>query len=160
MAKTKRILDTFLLTIASILLVFLTAAALWQVFTRFVVGNPSVMTEEIARFSLIWIAMLGAAYGFGSDEHLSLDFVREKLKGKAYAWLRLGIDAVVLLFAVFVLVIGGGIIVSATLSEVSPIMGISMGVVYSILPISGVFIIMYQVMNVLARKRLESREHS
>ncbi|MGY4691377.1 TRAP transporter small permease [Salibacterium sp. K-3] len=160
MQKTKKALDTFLLTAASILLVFLTLAALWQVFTRFVLGNPSVVTEEVARFSLIWIAMLGAAYGFGSDEHLSLDFIREKFEGKAYMRLRMAIDAIVLLFALFVLVIGGSIVVSATLSEVSPIMGISMGAVYSILPISGIFIMIYQVINVLGRNSAEGKEQT
>ncbi|SFQ25476.1 TRAP transporter small permease [Salibacterium halotolerans] len=160
MQKTKKSIDTFLLTTASILLVLLTLATLWQVFTRFVIGNPSVVTEEIARFTLIWIALLGAAYGFGSDEHLSLDFIREKFQGKAYLRIRAAIDAVVLLFALFVLVIGGGILVSVTWSEVSPIMGLSMGAVYSIVPICGVFIIIYQVMNVLMRNSVKGEEQT
>ncbi|RSL34838.1 TRAP transporter small permease [Salibacterium salarium] len=160
MDKTRKVLDNFLLTLASVLILFLTIATLWQVFTRFVIGDPSVITEEVARFSLIWIAMLGAAYGFGSGEHLSLDFIREKFEGSIYKWVRIGIDVVVLLFALFVLVLGGFTIVNATLTESSPILGISMGAIYSILPVSGIFIIIYQVLNVLDRKRMEGREQS
>ncbi|MFD2706079.1 TRAP transporter small permease [Salibacterium lacus] len=160
MQKTKKAIDNFLLITASILLLVLTLVTLWQVFTRFVLGSPSVATEEIAGFSLIWIAMLGAAYGFGSDEHLSLDFIRERFQGRAYLGIRTAIDAVVLLFALFVLVIGGGILVNVTWSEVSPIMGFSMGAVYSIVPISGVFIIIYQVMNVLTRNSAKGEEQT
>lgn len=33
----------------------------WQVVSRYVVGQSSSFTEEFARFSLIWLTVLGAA---------------------------------------------------------------------------------------------------
>ncbi|MEL6970438.1 MAG: TRAP transporter small permease subunit, partial [Bacteroidota bacterium] len=35
---------------------------LWQVFGRYVLGQSFSFTEELARFALIWLAILGAAY--------------------------------------------------------------------------------------------------
>lgn len=147
MHKFRKILDGILLTAASILIIFLVIGALWQVFTRFVLNDPSIVTQEVLRFSLIWVAMLGASYAFGTNEHISLTFLRDKFKGTAYKWLRAFIDLTVVVFSLFVLVIGGSIIVNSTMSETSPILQVPMGWVYIILPVSGVIIIIYQVMN-------------
>ena len=35
---------------------------LWQVFTRFVIRDPSSFTEEAARYMMIWVGLLGSAY--------------------------------------------------------------------------------------------------
>ena len=34
---------------------------IWQVSTRFILNNPSSFTDELARFLLIWLGLLGAA---------------------------------------------------------------------------------------------------
>ena len=47
---------TLMVLMASIVLV-----VCWQVLSRFALGAPSSMTEEIARTLLLWIGMLGAA---------------------------------------------------------------------------------------------------
>ena len=52
----------------------------WQVVSRYIVGQSSSFTEEYARFSLIWLTVLGAAYINGQKEgHLSMDFLLLKL---------------------------------------------------------------------------------
>ncbi len=46
------------------LLVFLMALmvlnVLWQVFTRFIMNDPSSFTDELSRYLLIWLGLLGA----------------------------------------------------------------------------------------------------
>lgn len=80
MERAKQWIDRTIIGIASVLVVFLVAGAIWQVFTRFVLQNPSVFTEEVLRFSLIWVGFLGASYAFGHKEHLALTFLTSKLK--------------------------------------------------------------------------------
>lgn len=154
MKKVKRWLDLLLLSVASILIIFLVLGAIWQVFTRFVLQDPSIITQEVLRFSLIWIAFIGATYAFGQDEHLALTFLRDKVKGKAHKRLRWFIDLLVIAFALFVLVIGGYEISDATMTELSPILSMPMGLIYSILPICGVFIIFYQIVNMIKRQEI------
>ncbi|MFD2922328.1 TRAP transporter small permease [Halobacillus naozhouensis] len=155
MNNFKRWLDLVLLTVASILILFLVVGAIWQVFTRFVLQDPSIITQEVLRFSLIWIAFIGATYAFGQDEHLALTFMRDKIKGQSHKVLRWLIDLLVIAFALFVLVIGGFKISNATMAELSPILSIPMGMIYGILPICGVIIIFYQVVNMTKRKEVE-----
>lgn len=155
MVKLKKIrgwLDNILFVAASILIFVLVLGAIWQVFTRFVLQDPSIITQEILRFSLIWLAMIGSAYVFGQDAHLSFGFFKDKMKGQAHVWLFRAIDLAVIVFALFVLVIGGYTIASATMAELSPILGIPMGYIYSILPISGILILFYEINNLLNRK--------
>ncbi len=89
---------------------------LWQVFTRFVLANPSSFTEELARYLLIWIALLGAAYAAGRQMHLAIDLLPSALKGKARRNLGALVNALVSLFALAVFVVGGIRLVSLTLT--------------------------------------------
>ncbi|MCM2676141.1 TRAP transporter small permease [Alkalicoccobacillus plakortidis] len=82
MERIKNWIDRIIIGCSSVLVVFLVAGAIWQVFTRFVLQNPSVFTEEVLRFSLIWIGFLGASYAFGHREHLALTFLTSKLAGQ------------------------------------------------------------------------------
>ncbi|MFT4686985.1 MAG: TRAP-type C4-dicarboxylate transport system permease small subunit, partial [Neolewinella sp.] len=52
---------------------------LWQVFGRYVLNQSFSFTEEFARFALIWLTILGAAYLNGRQEHLSMDYWLNKL---------------------------------------------------------------------------------
>lgn len=132
---------------ASILTLLLVISALWQVISRFI-GIPSTFTEELLRFMLIWVSFLGATYAFGSRQQLAIIFLKNKLRGRPAFGLQLFIDIIVILFVGAVLVVGGWDISSSTMGQVSPIMGIPMGFIYAILPISGCLIIFYQLINI------------
>ncbi len=114
------------------------------------------MTQEVLRFSLIWIAVIGSTYAFGQDEHLALTFLRDKIKGQAHKRLRWFIDLMVIAFALFVLVIGGFTISNATMAELSPILSIPMGLIYGVLPVCGIIIIYYQIINMTKRQEVEA----
>ncbi len=45
------------------------------VFCRYVLKSSLVWTEEVARFSLIWIVMLGALGAAVKGDHMAVDFV-------------------------------------------------------------------------------------
>ena len=120
---------------------------LWQVFTRFFTSNPSAFTNELARYLMIWLGILGAAYISGKQEHVAIDFFVKKLNNS----FRNIIDRFVLLsilsFAVFVMLIGGIHLVYITLKleQYSPSLQIPLALVYSIIPLSGLLIIFYKV---------------
>ena len=118
---------------------------LWQVFTRFVLRSPSSFTEELARYLLIWVGLLGASYATGQQQHLAVDLLPQKLKGQRRAYLELFIQACIFLFALLVLVIGGGrlVWVSLYLGQTSAALQVPLGYVYVVVPISGLLIMIY-----------------
>ena len=128
-----------------ILMLALVGAVLWQVAARYLMRSPSSWTEEIARFLLIWISLLGAVYAFRNGAHLGLDLLPQKLGGIAGVRLRRLTLLLVAGFAAVVLVVGGAGLVWLTwdLAQYSAVLGLPMSVVYLVLPFSGLLICLY-----------------
>lgn len=137
------------------LLVFLMALmvlnVLWQVFTRFIMNDPSSFTDELSRYLLIWLGLLGAAYVTGQKMHLAIDYLLNKTKPKVKGILEYLINISIFLFALFVLVIGGFNLVSLTLylKQISAALQIQLGYVYVVLPLSGLLIMFYTAVHII-----------
>ena len=140
-----RIIEFVLIAIFALLVL----DVLWQVFGRYVLKQSFSFTEEFARFALIWLAILGAAYLNGKREHLSMDFLLRKLSPEKLKKRMQTIEVLMFVFALVVMVIGGGNLVYTTLylGQISPAMHISLGYVYAIVPISGLLIMFFSVYN-------------
>ena len=118
---------------------------LWQVFTRFVIRDPSTYTEELARFLLIWVALFGASYAVSKRLHLAIDYFTLKFTGRRKLFSGLFIDLCVFMFALFAMVVGGIRLVTLTftLEQVSAALQVKLGYVYLVLPLSGFLIMFY-----------------
>ena len=140
-----RILDNVLMKALILVMLLLVVAVLWQVISRYIFASPSPWTEEIARFLLIWIALLGAVYAFRTGMHLGLDILPKKLEGGAARALKVFTLLMVLMFSMAVLVIGGGSLVQMTweLKQYSAVLGLPMAFVYSVIPVTGALICFY-----------------
>ena len=147
MQKITNILDTVLKNILIILMVALVSAVSWQVISRYGFTSPSSWTEEVARFLLIWIGVLGAAWAVRTGVHLGLDVLPRKLTGTSATALKLFTLLVVVGFSVSVLIIGGGSLVALTweLKQYSAVLGLPIAFVYSVIPSAGVLICFYAI---------------
>ncbi|MEM1323411.1 MAG: TRAP transporter small permease [Bacteroidota bacterium] len=140
-----RFIEYFLVFIFALLVL----DVLWQVFGRYVLNQSFSFTEEFARFALIWLSILGAAYLNGKREHLSMDFLVRKLSPEKRRQRMQIIEIMMFVFALVVMVIGGGNLVFTTLylGQISPAMHVSLGYVYAIVPISGLLVMFYSLYN-------------
>lgn len=143
-------LDQVLGYLLALLMVIMVVDVTWQVITRFILDAPSPYTEELARFLLIWIGLLGAAYAFRKRAHLGLDLFVSKLELPARRRADLVANLCCLVFAALVMVYGGLQLVLLTLElhQTSAALRVPMGYVYSALPISGVLICVYALDNI------------
>ena len=123
---------------------------LWQIITRYFSASPSSFSDELARYLMIWLGLIGSAYVSGKKEHVSIDYFLKKLNHKKRILLNRLIDFIILFFAFFVMIIGGGHLVFVTikLEQLSPSLQIPLGFVYSVIPLSGLIIIFYQISNI------------
>jgi len=149
MKKLRKILDASLRWTLIVLMATSVLNVLWQVFTRFVIRHPSSYTEELARYLLVWVGLLGAAYASGHKLHLAIDLFSQKLKPRSAAGLEVFIQLCILLFAVFVMVVGGIRLVgiTLTLNQISAALQVKLGYVYMVLPLSGVLIAFYAIIS-------------
>jgi len=138
-----RVIEKLLITIFGLMVI----NVIWQVITRYFSENPSSFTDELSRYLMIWLGILGAAYVTGKNEHVSIDFFIKKISVKNRKILTLFITLSIICFAIIALVIGGGRLVYITLilQQYSPSLKIPLALVYSILPISGILIIFYKI---------------
>ena len=135
-------LDKALRLALAILMTAMVGSVVWQVLSRYLFVVPAAWTEELARFLLIWIGMLGASYAYRQGSHLGIDLLANKLAEAGKQRLHSIVHIVCLLFAASVLVVGGGSLVSMTweLKQYSAAIGLPIAYVYSVIPASGVLI--------------------
>lgn len=145
-----KVLELFLVILMSVLVV----DVLWQVFSRYLLSSPSSFTDELAGYLLIWVGILGAAYVAGRKEHLAIDILVQKSPPARQRILLIIIHSLILLFALSVMVIGGAVLVYTrfVLQVKSAALQLPLGYVYSVLPISGLIIIYYEVLHILKVK--------
>ncbi len=138
-------LDKFLRIALALLMTAMVGSVVWQVLSRYLFVVPAAWTEELARFLLIWIGMLGAAYAYRQGSHLGIDLLAEKLNENGKQRLHSVVHIVCLLFSASVLVVGGGSLVSMTweLKQYSAAIGLPIAYVYSVIPASGVLISLF-----------------
>ncbi|MGB3775346.1 MAG: TRAP transporter small permease [Leeuwenhoekiella sp.] len=143
----KKKLDKLLGGFLVLLMVLMVMAVLWQVFSRYALNSPSSFTEELARYLLIWIGILGAAYAAGQQAHLSIDILHQRLSEVNRMRLRIGINILIILFCIVVLIIGGGnlVYVNYLLGQYSAALNLPLGVVYSVVPLSGFLVVIYKI---------------
>jgi TRAP-type C4-dicarboxylate transport system permease small subunit len=153
METIRKGLDRLLETACCLLLVMMVGVSCWQVISRYVLGVPSTITEELLRFSLVWLSMLGMAYVAGKQQHISLTILIDKVSPAFRSWWTVIIQLVFIAFSAWILIIGGLKISSISMLQISPALGIPMGQIYYALPASGVLIIGYSIMNIAATLR-------
>ena len=145
MKKFEKILDAVMRFLMAVAMGALVLGGTWQIVSRWILGNPSTFTDEFLRYVLIWASMLGSAYCFYRDEHLSLELVTDRVHGAAAVALHIFIEAAILFFVIYVFIIGGWkLAMNAT--NVSSVMRIPMKVLYMIEPVSGVFIVVARIL--------------
>ena len=142
----KRPVDRLLEATLVLLFFALFACVIIQVFTRYVLNDPAIFTEEASRFAIIWLSLLGTAYACGRLEHMAYTMFPEKLKGaKLLAHMR-SVALLVLLFGLTVMLYGGGMLVMRAFDfeQLSATLALPMGYVYLCIPISGLLIVYYE----------------
>ena len=144
--KMNLFLEKVLITIFALLVL----DVLFQVFSRYILGTSFTWTEEFARFSLIWLTILGAAYLNGKREHLSMDFLYQKFSLANQRKASILIEVLIFLFALIVMVIGGFNLVYTTLhlEQLSGTLRIPLGYIYAIMPFSGLLIMCYSLYHI------------
>lgn len=143
-----------------VLFALLTLDVLWGVVSRYVLGSQSRWTEEFAIYALVWVSMLGAALMFRERGHLGVDYFVGKLDPSARRLAAVIAEIAVIIFAGFLLIYGGFMLVSETLKsgQVTPAMGWKVGYLYSVVPLSGLFIVAFSIEHLISGRTTSSAD--
>lgn len=147
MSALKNRINKVLEIICIAIFAFITCLGTYQIVTRYVFNAPSTISEELLTFSFTWLALLATALVFGKREHMRMSFVADKFTGKSAVILSIISEILVFIFAALVLVYGGASITKLTMTQVTASLGIPMGYVYIVVPLSGIVTMLYNIIN-------------
>ncbi|HHV64316.1 MAG TPA: TRAP transporter small permease [Peptococcaceae bacterium] len=119
-----------------------------QVFTRYVLNSSLSWTEELARYTFIWANLLGASYCIRTNSHARVTVIFDALPSRIQRIFILGTQALIMVVAV-VMIVQGLKIAEMTHNQLSAAMGLNVSLVYLAIPVSGIFIIFYTIINVI-----------
>lgn len=121
----------------------------WQVFTRYVLKNPSSWSEEMVSYLFAWMSLFGASIVVGERGHMNIPIVVERMGEKGRKFFAIFAEIVACVFAGVILVYGGIQITSLAMGQMTSALGVPVGIFYVVLPISGVLNIIYTILNIV-----------
>ena len=147
--KIRKGMNAVVSTICIILFAVMVVVGTYQIITRFVFNNPSTISEELLTYTFAWMAIFSSAYVFGKRDHMRMTFIADKLPKEQRKILEIVIELLIIAFAVIVLIYGGFTIMGLTMTQKTASLGVMMGVIYAVVPICGILIAIYGVLNVI-----------
>lgn len=95
LAKGLDVLEKALIGVAAFALTAMTGVILLQVFLRYVVNSPTSWSEEFATLCFVWCVMLVVPLGIRHQEHISMEFLVNRVAGARWRWAQILLNAVV-----------------------------------------------------------------
>lgn len=131
--------------IIGILVAIITTTVFIQVVYR-ILGLSIPWTDEVARFSFIWLVFIGASVQVKNNAHFSVTIIKDRIKNHKY--LDIFVYTAMLILG-FVLLIYGKEYALMGLGRVSPVMHIRMIWIYAAIPVGGLLMIIYIIEKLL-----------
>lgn len=158
LTSLRKTIDTVLSCAFGLLFAFMVCIGTYQIVTRYFFNSPSTVSEELLTYSFTWMALLASAYVFGKRDHMRMGFLADKVTGTPKLILETVIELLIMAMVGCVMIFGGFSIMKLTMTQSTASLGIPMGVIYTILPVSGILIFVYGILNIIDLWNGVSRE--
>jgi TRAP-type C4-dicarboxylate transport system permease small subunit len=154
LATIRKVMNTAIKFICIALFAFMVLIGTYQILVRYIFNSPSTVSEELLTYSFTWMSLFAASYVFGKRDHMRMGFVADKLSPDKLKVLNIILEVITIAFSSIVMVYGGISITKLSMTQKTASLGIPMGYIYLVIPISGILIVIYSVLNIidLARK--------
>lgn len=129
----------------AILLVILT----WQIVTRWLLNDPSLWSEELARVLFMYMSLIGCSLAIKTGSHVNITFFSDKLPEKIRYMLVLSLEMAVLVSIFVIIVLGYQHVQRSAIFELITL-GISSSWMNYSLPIGGSFMVVRQIQKMLS----------
>ena len=148
MQATRKVLNRIMNVLAGVSLIAMTALTCWQVFTRYVLNNPSTWSEELVGYLFAWASLFGASLITGERGHMNIPVVVEKMTAAAQKFFAIFAELIAMAFSLIILVYGGYRITLLAMGQMTSSLGVAVGVFYVAMPVCGVINILYTILNI------------
>lgn len=133
-----------------ILYTLMTGIILYAVFMRYVLNAAPSWSEELARYIMVWAAMLAMGIALRQGRHIGLSSLVERLWGKHTRWALLTADLCTLIFFLVVFVTGISMAIFV-LGQRAPSLNITMTIPYVSIPVGAFFLSIETIILILKK---------
>ena len=144
----QRVVDAILRWICIVLFALLVILVVYQVIIRSF-GGGNAWTEAMARIIFIWQGIIGAAYVIGENDDVAIDFLVRKFPAAVVKFFEVLAHSIVGFFAVWVMIMGGWRLADSAFDQTVELLPFSQGQIYLILPVTGILIAIYCILNII-----------
>jgi TRAP-type C4-dicarboxylate transport system permease small subunit len=123
------------------IIALMTIIIFWQVIARYVVGSSLAWSEELSRFLMILMILIGSSLALRDNQLISVEILPEILRGKAKKWLIILVHSISTFFYIILMIYGLKVAQSFS-NQIAPGTGISMFFIYLSLPIGGLLLLL------------------
>lgn len=149
MKQLRKLLNNILDVLAGGSFLVMVLLTCWQVFTRYILQNPSSWSEELVSYMFGWMSLFGASIVVGERGHMNIPILVDKMGAGARKALAIFAELIACLFAGIILVYGGMQITSLAMGQMTSSLGVPIGIFYIVLPVSGALNVVYTVLNII-----------
>ena len=144
----QRVVDAILRWVCIVLFALLVILVVYQVVIRSF-GGGNAWTEAMARIIFIWQGIIGAAYVIGENDDVAIDFLVRKFPAAVVKFFEVLAHSIVGFFAVWVMIMGGWRLADSAFDQTVELLPFSQGQIYLILPVTGILIAIYCILNTI-----------
>ena len=149
MKALRNILTKLLNVLAGLSMIAMVALTCWQVFTRYILQNPSSWSEELVSYLFAWASLLGASLITGERGHMNIPVLVERMGMGAQKFFGILGEVIAFAFSAIILVYGGVQISQLAMGQMTSSLGVAVGIFYVVLPLCGVLNMIYTVLNIV-----------
>lgn len=144
MHKAYRFINKALDIFAVLLLSFIFLLIIVQVVMRYVFNSPLVWSEELARYTMVWLAFIGSVIAMRNGEHIDITVVVNALPVRIKHHVIIISKVISTIFLVMLIYLGFQMVILNS-SQTSPANNIPMGLVYLCIPLSALGMLFFNL---------------
>ena len=144
--------DDILENFVCVIYVILIGVSVLQVFSRYILNHSFPWTEEIGRYSFVYLTFIGAALCIRNEMNINLDLLTKRLPKSVGAFLEMAVEVSIILF-LFLLIYQGSLICQKTAKQVSAALRLPMVIFYLSIPLGAVFMLINMLRVFLKHKK-------
>ena len=149
MQKIRNILKTILDVLAGGSMTVMVILTTYQVIARYIFNSPSTWSEELVGYLFGWSTMFGATIVSGERGHMNIPIVIDRFSPPVRKAFHIFGEVIAFLFSATILVFGGFQVSQLAMGQQTSSLGVAVGVFYWVMPICGVVILFYSIMNII-----------
>ena len=140
MEKLRNTLNKVLNLLAGLSMTVMVVLTTYQVIVRYIFNSPSTWSEELVGYLFGWSTMLGATIVSGERGHMNITMRKV---------FHIFAEVIAFIFSAAILVFGGFQVSKLAMGQQTSSLGVAVGVFYWVMPVCGVIILIYSVLNII-----------